>query len=169
MLQQKNCSLVVLLSCPVNWCSTFIILYGGRGTVSQQQPNGVSVVTPCTPVKSCLTLTISFINVCSSLQQLMYDVSLVERCCTLECSQTIPIKTIKHSFIQQAKNLSDVTISRCMSEAFDELWIDFYGRNKRSNKTVSFVRNSCPSFTLFNHLISFKQWWRWKPNRFPCK
>ena len=63
----------------------------------------------------------------------------------------------RHSFIQQANHLTDVTITRCKSEVFDELWIDFYGRNKRSNKTVSSVRISCPPFTLFNHLISFKQ------------
>ena len=115
-------------------------------------------------------MTISFINVCSCLQQLIYDVSSVGQCCTLECSQTMLIKTInRHSSIQQLNHLTDVTISSCISENPDESWIDFYGRNKRSNKTVSFVRNSCPPFTLFNHLISFKQWRGVETKSFPVQ
>ena len=54
LLQQKNCFLVVVLLCIINWCSTFNILYGGRNTFLQQQPNVVSAVKPCTPVKSAV-------------------------------------------------------------------------------------------------------------------
>ena len=85
---------------------------------------------------------ILMIHVGSSLQQLLYDVGSVKLYCNQECRETIPINNInRHSFTQQADHLTNVTFFRCMHEVFDELWIDFYGRNKRSSQTRATIRS----------------------------